>query len=93
MPKSKYILEYLNSSQQNKAWLNIYKHMKNRHMFGMLLGALGYLFIGNGLCNMYDTYSIIQKPINPTKEDIKLSHFPKIGIKLGIRSKGRCEYI
>lgn len=50
MPKSKYMLEYLNSAQQNKAWLNIYKHMKNRHLFGMLLGALGYLFIGSGLC-------------------------------------------
>ena len=44
------MLEYLNSKDQNIAWLNIYKHMKFRHMMGALLGGLGYLFIGNGLC-------------------------------------------
>lgn len=50
MPKSKYMLEYLNTSDQNKAWLKIYKHMKFRYMTGMVLGALGYLFLANGLC-------------------------------------------
>ena len=50
IPKSKYMLQYLNTKEQNEAWLNIYKHMKYRNIFGMLLGALGYLLIGNGLC-------------------------------------------
>ena len=50
MPKSKYMLEYLSSTEQNKAWLEIYKHMQRRYMTGILLGILGYLFIGNGIC-------------------------------------------
>ncbi len=49
-PKSTYMLLHLNSQQQNEAWLNIYKEMKLRCKLGLLLGLVGYVLIGNGLC-------------------------------------------
>jgi len=49
-PKSKYMLEYLTSPEQNKAWLKIYKHMSRKWIFGAIIGGLGYLSIGSGLC-------------------------------------------
>ena len=45
-PKSTYMLLHLTSQQQNEAWLNIYKEMK----LGLLLGVVGYILLGNGLC-------------------------------------------
>jgi uncharacterized protein YacL len=50
-PKSTYMLLHLNSKEQNNAWLNIYKEMKYRCMLGLLLGLVGYILLGNGLCN------------------------------------------
>lgn len=49
-PKSTYMLLHLNSQQQNEAWLNIYKEMKLRCKLGVLLGLIGYVLLGNGLC-------------------------------------------
>ena len=49
-PKSTYMLLHLTSQQQNEAWLNIYKEMKLRCKLGLLLGLVGYVLLGNGLC-------------------------------------------
>jgi uncharacterized protein YacL len=49
-PKSTYMLLHLKSQQQNAAWLNIYKEMKLRCKLGLLLGLVGYVLLGNGLC-------------------------------------------
>jgi hypothetical protein len=49
-PKSTYMLEHLHSQDQVKAWLNIYKEMKLRCKVGMILGFIGYLFLGAGWC-------------------------------------------
>lgn len=50
-PKSTYMLEHLNSSEQNKAWLEIYKEMKLRCKIGLVLGVVGYLILARGVCN------------------------------------------
>ena len=44
------MLEHLNNVKQNKAWLAIYKEMKLRCKLGLLLGILGYIVLGNGVC-------------------------------------------
>ena len=49
-PKSTYMLEHLRSTEQNKAWLAIYKEMKMRCTLGLVLGALGYLLLARGVC-------------------------------------------
>lgn len=49
-PKSTYMLEHLYSTEQNKAWLAIYKEMKFRCTFGLVLGALGYIVLARGVC-------------------------------------------
>jgi len=49
-PKSTYMLLHLTSQQQNAAWLNINKEMKLRCKLGLLLGLVGYVLLGNGLC-------------------------------------------
>jgi hypothetical protein len=51
-PKSTYMLEHLRSTEQNKAWLGIYKEMKLRCTIGLILGALGYIVISRGICSM-----------------------------------------
>jgi|MDSZ01.1.fsa_nt_gb hypothetical protein len=50
-PKTTYMLQHITSTEQNIAWLNIYKEMKLRSMIGVLLGLVGYILLGNGLCN------------------------------------------
>ena len=49
-PKSTYMLLHLDNKLQNAAWLNIYKEMKLRCKIGLLLGIIGYVLLGNGLC-------------------------------------------
>jgi hypothetical protein len=51
-PKSTYMLEHLRSTEQNKAWLGIYKEMKLRCKIGLILGALGYLVLSRGICSI-----------------------------------------
>ena len=50
-PKSTYMLEHINTPEQNKAWLEIYKEMKFRCVFGFVLGVLGYIILGKGACS------------------------------------------
>lgn len=51
-PKSTYMLEHLKSPEQNRAWLAIYKEMKLRCKLGLVLGALGYLILAQGMCQL-----------------------------------------
>ena len=50
MPKEDYILNYLKSEDEKKTWLEIYKTMRNRYTFGMLLGFISSIPISNSLC-------------------------------------------
>lgn len=50
MPKSEYMLQYLNTPEQNQAWLNVYKEMKGRYMIGFLLGASAAVPIAYAMC-------------------------------------------
>lgn len=49
-PKSTYMLEHLNSPDQTKAWLKIYKEMKLRCKVGGVMGFIGYIFLATGWC-------------------------------------------
>ena len=49
-PKSTYMLEHLKTTEQNKAWLAIYKEMKLRCALGFVLGIFGYLLLARGFC-------------------------------------------
>ena len=49
-PKSTYMLLHLTTPEQNAAWLDIYKEMKMRCHIGLILGALGHILMGMGLC-------------------------------------------
>ena len=49
-PKSTYMLHHLTSQDQNRAWVKIYREMKLRCLLGVLLGLIGYILLGNGLC-------------------------------------------
>ena len=51
-PKSTYMLEHLKNKDQNRAWLAIYKEMKLRCKLGLVLGALGYLILAQGMCSL-----------------------------------------
>lgn len=44
-PKSKYMLEYLDTQKENKAWLKIYKGMKLRYHVSFLAGLVGAYFL------------------------------------------------
>lgn len=50
MPKSDYMLNHLKTPAQNKAWLEIYKTMKNRYVIGFLIGSLSAIPISYALC-------------------------------------------
>jgi len=50
-PKSDYMLNHLNSQAQTQAWLKIYKEMKLRSHVGLLVGVVGYILLGMGVCN------------------------------------------
>jgi len=47
-PKSTYMLEHINSPEQTKAWLTMYREMQYNYHFGMVLGiiAVGVLAFG-----------------------------------------------
>ncbi len=48
-PKSNYMVKHLNTHEQKEAWLAIYKEMKYRHLFGMILGLGAYIVLGMAL--------------------------------------------
>jgi uncharacterized protein YacL len=50
MKKSSYMLNHLDNQEQVNAWLEIYKHMKNRKIIGMLIGVLGYVLVAWAMC-------------------------------------------
>lgn len=50
MPKTTYMLEHLNTREQNLAWLDIYKTMKMRYLVGLLLGAAAAVPLASALC-------------------------------------------
>jgi uncharacterized protein YacL len=50
MPKSDYMLNHLKTEEQNKAWLEVYKTMKHRHILGFFLGALAAIPLAYSLC-------------------------------------------
>jgi uncharacterized protein YacL len=45
-PKSKHMLEYINSQEQTKAWLAMYKRMQFYYHFGLVLGIIGVGLLG-----------------------------------------------
>ena len=52
MPKSDYMLNHITTEKENKAWLHVYKTMKNRYLIGFLLGALASVPLSNAYCKM-----------------------------------------
>lgn len=50
MPKSDYMLNHLKTEEQNKAWLSIYKTMKERYMMGIVGGALAAVPLSYAMC-------------------------------------------
>lgn len=49
-PKSDYMLNHLKTTEQNKAWLKIYKTMRNRYLFGFIMGVMAYIILGLNFC-------------------------------------------
>lgn len=45
MPKSTYMLDHINTPEQARAWLQIYKHMKLNCHIGMVLGVIALPFV------------------------------------------------
>ena len=50
MPKSDYMLNHLKTEEENKAWLSVYKTMKQRYFLGFVLGALAAIPIAHIVC-------------------------------------------
>ena len=49
-PKSDYMLNHINTPKENSAWLEVYKTMKQRYIFGFILGALASIPISRSFC-------------------------------------------
>ena len=47
LPKSRYILNYLDNKTQVNEWLNIYKKFRNGNYIGLVLGILVFLLISS----------------------------------------------
>ena len=43
-PKTTYMIEHLNDSEQNKAWLKIYRMMQIKYHIGLILGIIAVMF-------------------------------------------------
>lgn len=50
MPKSDYMLNHLTTKEENKAWLSVYKYMKQRYFLGFLFGSLAAIPIAYSMC-------------------------------------------
>lgn len=50
MPKSDYMLNHLKTEEQNKAWLEVYKTMKQRYFLGFVLGTLAAVPLAYAMC-------------------------------------------
>jgi hypothetical protein len=51
-PKNVYMLQVLEAGDQIDKWLDVYKHMKFRYHYGMLLGLVGYLLLSYGVLKL-----------------------------------------
>ncbi len=49
-PKSDFMLRHLKTPEQVEAWLDVYKSMKYRYLFGIVLGALSSVPFSRVLC-------------------------------------------
>ncbi len=50
MPKSDYMLNHLKTQEENKAWLEVYKTMKQRYFLGFVFGALAAVPLAFSMC-------------------------------------------
>jgi uncharacterized protein YacL len=50
MPKSDYMLNHLNTVEQNKAWLKVYKSMRYRYLFGFIFGSISVIPLTHMFC-------------------------------------------
>jgi uncharacterized protein YacL len=50
IPKSDYMLNYLKTEEEIKAWLEIYKYMKLKYFLGFLFGFLSAIPIAYSMC-------------------------------------------
>lgn len=48
-PKSDWMVLHLHSTEQKKAWLEIYRTMQYNHHFGFLLGIIALMVLTNGI--------------------------------------------
>ena len=44
-PKKNWMLDHISEKKDIKAWLEMYKNMKKKWHYGLIIGLLGYLFI------------------------------------------------
>ena len=44
-PKSDYMLNHIKNNKQSKAWLKVYKSMKNKWHTGLIFGIIGYFLL------------------------------------------------
>lgn len=51
MPKTSYMLQHLNSTEQINAWLRVYKVMRQRYILGFFVGIIGYAVFAYSLCD------------------------------------------
>lgn len=51
-PKSKYMLQYLETKEQTSRWLNIYLHMKKLTNYAILIGILLFTFLNKNVLNI-----------------------------------------
>ena len=49
-PKSDYMLNYLKTPEENKAWLQVYKTMKSRYITGFLISSIAAVPLANSMC-------------------------------------------
>ena len=50
VPKSDYMLNHLQTQEQNKAWLEVYKNMQKRYILGFIIGCLSAIPISRAVC-------------------------------------------
>lgn len=44
-PKSEYMLDYIKTNEQSKAWLRVYNEMMKQYFIGFILGLIGYAIL------------------------------------------------
>ena len=49
-PKSDFMLNYLKTPEENKAWLEVYNTMKSRYIIGFLISSIAAVPLANSMC-------------------------------------------